>query len=379
MFGNIDIYEQTRYNRRKSFMGKLEKMKKDETIKATKLRIGKFNLMAIFILTIVALVTNIAHATDFYVSNNSCSDSNPGTKTQPICSINEVNSRVKVGDTVFFDRAGTWTAGSGSAVLVPKGGVSYIGDSWGTGDRATLLGNSGLRNAVVYFNDDDPMYETVVKGFDANANGKALDGISILHDGSENKNLTGANKRIENCLVHNTGSGYHYGITVAPNSTNERVSNVEIINNTVYDITRTGIANYPYSGCSGCGNSNILIQGNEVFNTGRDPSSAGHGILNKNDVKNTKIIANHLHDIDSLYTSNRGHSISVEDGSGTDPINITIRSNLIKENGTSWLYIANSVSANSQSTYDIDDNVIYANEVPNNLLPPRNMRIASTK
>jgi hypothetical protein len=215
---------------------------------------------------------------------------------------------------VYFDSSGTWTATSGYAVLTPIGGVSYIGDIWGTGERATLLGNSGLKNAVIYFNDDDSAYETVVKGFDADANGKALDAISILHDGYENKSLTGATKRIENCLAHNTGSGYHYGITIAPNSTNERVSNVEIINNKVFNTTRTGISNYPYTKCSGCGNSNILIQGNEVYNTGRDSSSAGHGILTKNDVKNTTIIKNHLHDIDTLHLQPRAFNCNRRNG-----------------------------------------------------------------
>lgn len=338
-----------------------------------KARIVLFFVMFFFIMI------STSWAATYYVANGG-NDNGPGTTTNPWARCPGMagwsgSIILQAGDTVYFDSAGTWTAGSGDAVLIPKGGVSYIGDNWGTGKRATLLGNSGLRNAVVYFNDDDRIYETVVKGFDANANGKALDGISILHDGSENKSLTGATKRIENCLVHDTGSGYSYGITVAPNSTNERVSNVDIINNKVYNITRTGIANYPYTECSGCGNLNILIQGNEVYNTGRDSSSAGHGILTKNDVKNTTIINNHLHDIDTLYTSNRGHSIAIEEMGGTDPINITIRSNLIKENGTSWLYIANSISTNSQSTYDISDNTIYENEIPNALVAPKNLRL----
>lgn len=336
------------------------------------------------LLSIILLFTaQIAYASTYYVANGG-NDNGPGTNTNPWAYCPGMSgwsgsTQLQAGDTVYFDSAGTWTAGSGLAVLVPKGGVSYIGDSWGTGTRATLLGNSGLRNAVIYFNDDDPTHETVVKGFDADANGKSLDGVSILHDGSENKSLTGATKRIENCLVHNTGSGYHYGITISPNSTNEQVSNVELINNEVYNTTRTGISNYPYTGCTGCGNSNILIQGNEVYDTGRDSSSAGHGILTKNDVENTTIINNHLHDIDTLYSSNRGHSIAIEEMGGTDPRNITIRSNLVKENGTSWLYIAGSVSSNSRSTYDIDDNTIYDNEPPNVLLSPANLRLVSVQ
>lgn len=337
--------------------------------------------MVFFSVMFFFIIVSTSWAATYYVANDG-NDNSLGTITNPWARCPGMigwsgSKKLQAGDIVYFNSAGTWTSESGDAVLIPKGGVSYIGDSWGTGERATFLGNSGLKNSVIYFNDDDPMYETVIKGFNANANGKALDGISILHDGSENKSLTGATKRIENCLVHNTGSGYSYGIIIAPNNTNERVSNVEIINNKVYNITRTGIANYPYTGSSGCGNSNILIQGNEVYDTGRDPSSAGHGILTKNDVKNTTIIDNNLHDIDSVYSSNRGHSIAIEEMGGIDPVNITIRSNLIKENGTSWLYIANSISITSKSTYNIDDNTIYIDEVPNYLLPPTNLRLVS--
>ena len=67
MFGTLDVYEQPGYNRETLLMVRLEQMKKNETKK-----VSKFNLVAIYILTIVALMTNIAYATDYYVSNKSC-------------------------------------------------------------------------------------------------------------------------------------------------------------------------------------------------------------------------------------------------------------------------------------------------------------------
>lgn len=242
--------------------------------------------IALMVMCSVLAISFSAEAATYYVSNNGNdspyvpndgNDSEPGSAMLPYATIGKVQSVVRPGDTVFFDSAGTWAASSGSSVLTPKAGVTYIGDSWGNGTRATLLASGKLSRAVIYFDNDDQNNETAVQGFHVDGNGKLVDLISICHNGSVDSDLTGATKRIQNCVAHDTGAGnYYYGIIIAPNRGNI-VANVKIVDNEVYRTAWSAITAYPYYKGDTNTVRNVLIRNNYVHDTLGPQGS--HGIM----------------------------------------------------------------------------------------------------
>jgi hypothetical protein len=225
----------------------------------------------------VLALSSVSWAATYYVSNSGNDSANGTTASSPFKTISKVQSVVSAGDTVFFNSGDSWSASSGTSVLTPKGGVTYIGDSWGDGTRATLVATGKLSRAVIYFNSDDNTYETAVQGFHVNGNKKLLDLISICHNGAVYNDLTGATKRIQNCVAHDTGSGnYYYGIIIAPNRGNT-VANVEIIDNEVYRTAWSAITVYPYFKGDTNRVRNVLIRNNYVHDTLGPQGS--HGIM----------------------------------------------------------------------------------------------------
>lgn len=225
----------------------------------------------------ILMFSTASWATTYYV-RSSGSDSANGTSTSsPFKTISKVQSAVRAGDTVYFNSSDTWSASSGTSILTPKGGVTYIGDSWGSGTRATLTASGKLSRAVIYFDDDDSTYETAVQGFHVNGNQKLVDLISICHNGSVSADLTGKTKRIQNCVAHDTGSGnYYYGIIIAPNRGNT-VANVEILDNEVYHTAWSAITVYPYYVGDTNAVRNVLVRNNYVHDTLGPQGS--HGIM----------------------------------------------------------------------------------------------------
>jgi hypothetical protein len=182
-------------------------------------------------------------------------------------------------------------------------------------------------------------------------NGKAANGIIINRYNS--KNLTGAVKRVENCVIHDINfNSMRYALLVG-NGKSCITENVEFINNTIYNTPRSGLHCYEqYQGGTGYIN-NVVIRGNTVYNAGNNPTTAGSGIEIKNDCRNITIEFNYVHD------NMQGVSVA-NDSSYPAPKNVMIENNIITHNDNNGLRIAKSGS----KSVSIISNVIYNNTGP---------------
>lgn len=246
---------------------------------------------------------------------------------------------VKAGDTVFFNNADTWEVASGDVVLQVIGGVFYDGKAWGAGKKAHFKATGDLNRSVISFMHDHPSIPTVVRGFDADAGGHITTGIGINHPQMQNQ-LLGAMKRIEQCDVHDVASfapsTYKYGIVISNWSGKYQVSNVEVFYCRVYNISRGGINLYPGNDSTTNWIKNILVRGNEVWNTGLDTSYGGSCMDVKNHVINSILEYNYVHD------PARGIGIGVS----TNPVqgfigpeNAVIRYNIVSGSKHAGIYV----------------------------------------
>ncbi len=314
-------------------------------------------------------VVTSAQAAIYYVDALAGNDGNAGNsetaawKNAPGMDSYTGSGTLAAGDTVYFHSARTWAV-TGSQGIYLTGGVAYVGNAWGTGTRATLLANSDLASAVVRFRDHQTR-PTVFQGFDVNANGKVANGIEMNHSFYAGP-LTGAMKRIDSSIVRNVWSRtslgqYRYGISVSNHGgTAGEVANVEILNTVVHDISRDGLVLYPGDENANCIIRNIVVRGNTVFNTGKDPDyGAGAGIIVKGRVIDATIENNYV-------TATKGAGLFVNSNEsnhfGYGPANIHIRNNIVNVDtvhGSIRVYDGSSGS-------DPKDLKIYGNIVLNN-------------
>lgn len=316
--------------------------------------------VSIFIVLAFFVMTSVSWAATYYADKTAGKDSNAGTQSQPWQNCPGMggwtgNATLKAGDTVYFDSADTWSASSGTALLAVKGGVTYDGATWGSGTRATFMATrsiSSTSDGVIRISDDNSVYETVVTGFMVNINNQAASGIMINRMYS--KNLTGATKRVENCVVHDINpTSMSYGILVG-NETSTNTENVEILNNIVYNTPRSGVLAYErYQGGTGHVD-NLIFRGNEVYNAGLSGSgTAGAGIDIKNDCNNIIVEQNYVHD------NKLGIAVTNDNGYPA-PNNVTIRHNQVTKNSQAGILIDNDQNKDA----DIYGNVIHSNSGP---------------
>ena len=259
---------------------------------------------------------------------------------------------ISANDTVYFDKGDTWSIGTNTYILTVTGGVHYIGDTWGSGGTRAIilsLGGSPRVEAIVYIDDDDATYDTIVEGFDLDANDLGCAAIVGIGYPSQSQNLTGATKRIENCLIHDNDASngvFDYGLIVSARGSYE-IDDVEFINNTVYNIGEECISAYSETGQSGF-NDNILIRGNTVYNSGQDQSGWAIGIIIREDNRNLTL------EFNTFYNHTAG-GIWL-DGS-RDQSNIIIRYNISYDN-TYGVYCNQS----GQIDYEIYGNLIFSND-----------------
>jgi hypothetical protein len=327
------------------------------------------------VLAIVCVAcTTPAFAATYYVDQNGGSDSNDGLaptrawKNSPGMSSYAGSRTLSAGDIVYFDRGDTWLV-SGAQGLYLVGGVTYIGDSWGAGTRATIRAAASLESGVVRFRDH-PTQPTVFQGFDVDANGTASTGIDINH--AHWQLMTGAIKRVANCIVHNVGGSftngdYTYGIIISNfGGTAGYAENVELVNNVVHDIARDGICLYPGDTSGSNRIRNITVRGNESYNTGTDPAyCCGAGYLIKGYVQDAFIEYNYAHD-------NKGAAVFINSNEtnhfGVGPTNIHIRYNILTNatnNGIIRIY--DGSSPGDPKNLKIYGNLIYNNTITGGL------------
>lgn len=317
-----------------------------------------------------------ASAATYYVDQTAGNDSNNGTspstpwKNSPGMAAYTGSGTLNPGDTVMFDRGDTWVV-TGTQGLYLVGGVTYIGDSWGTGTRAAIKAGADLAAGVIRFRDH-PTSETVFRGFEVNANGTITTGIDINHAFFSGPQ-TGATKRVQNCDVHHIFSRlvngqYKYGIIMSDfGGANGEVANVEILNNVVHDTSRDAICLYPGDVSADCRIRNITVRGNEAYNTGQDPDyCCGAGVLVKGNVQDSTVENNWVHDV-------KGASVFINSNEtnhfGFGPTNIHIRNNILKNstaNGAIRIY--DGPNGGDPKDIKVYGNIVYNSTVNGGLL-----------
>jgi len=317
-----------------------------------------------------------AQAATYYVDQTAGNDSNSGTtpttawKNSPGMSSYSGSRTLAPGDIVYFDSADTWLV-TGTQGLYLTGGVTYIGNGWGSGTRATIRANADLAAAVVRFRDHSTV-PTVFQGFDVDANGKVANGIEMNHSFFAGP-LTGATKRIDNVIVHNVWSRtslgqFKYGIIVSNHGgTAGEVANAEILNSIVHDTSRDGLNLYPGDENAQCIVRNITVRGNTVYNTGQDPDyGAGSGIIVKGHVIDATIEHNYVNN-----TKGAGIFVNGNESNhfGVGPTNIHIRYNIVNVNTVNGsIRIYDGASGKDPKDLKIYGNVVYNNALNAGLL-----------
>jgi hypothetical protein len=308
-----------------------------------------------------------ANGATYYVDidHPQASDSNPGDESLPWKHCPGMpgwsgSAELQAGDIVYFNNAATWTVSSASAIIQVVGGVTYDGKTWGSGSRATLRATGGLARSVINFMTDHPTEPTVVRGFEVDANNQLTSGIGINWPQSSGS-LTGATKRIEDCDVHGVYSRssqgqYEYGIVISSGWGGSRtVSNVEVLDCKVYDISRGGINVYSANDDPSSGISNVLVRGNEIYHIGTDPNYAGSALPLKNHVVNVIVEYNNIHH----PTRGIGMGISTHPEPGfIGPENAIIRHNIIRESQHCGIFF----QGGGDKSVDIYGNLIIENK-----------------
>jgi len=267
-------------------------------------RFNRLSLTTAILLLVLSLslVSPVSAAT-YYVDQTAGNDNNVGSQASPwqdapgMTAYTGSGSLV-AGDTVYFDKADTWLVSGGQGLFL-VGGVTYIGNVFGvSGTRAIIRASSSVDAGVVRFRDHATI-PTVFEGFEVDANHTVSSGIDINHRFSSS--MIGAVKRVVNNLVHGVSSDqnqgqFKYGI-IASSFNGDRTANVEIIDNTVWDISRDAICLYPGDNSATNLLSTVLVRGNTSFDTGQDTNyCCGAGLLIKGHVTDATVEYNYSHD-----------------------------------------------------------------------------------
>ena len=339
-----------------------------EYLAATRMR-DRDRIFAIIAFFAALTTTSSLSAATYYVSSTTGNDANTGLapaspwKNSPGMAAYSGTGALSPGDSVYFNSADTWLV-SGTQGLYLVGGVQYIGNTWGSGIRATLRAGSNIDSAVVRFRDH-PAIATELKGFDVDANGKVANGIEMNHSFYAGP-LTGATKRVEDVVVHHVWSRtslgqYKYGIILSNHGgTGGEVANVEIVDSVVHDISRDGLPIYPGDENANCIVRNVTVRRTTVYNTGQDPDyGAGAGIVVKGRVIDAVLENNYVH-------STKGAGIFVNGNEtnhfGFGPTNIHIRYNIVAVNTAhASIRVYDGPSGGDPKEVNIYGNLVYGN------------------
>jgi hypothetical protein len=260
------------------------------------------------IIFLLLFIPTVAWGTTYFVSPASDAtypgdDADNGTTPAlAVATIAKAHELAGSGDTISFNPRGTWT---GTVILTAETGVAYIGndtETWGSGTRAKFQATGSATAGVVRISASTVTFT----GFDVDMNDQSAGGIYIGYGLSSSTTIS--NITVQDCLVHDSNvDAFAYGIYVGPltSNTDITVSNVSILNNTVYNTQHEAIVIYPSWGDCGSGtpcnrkNDTILVRGNTIYNAGQNGGAScwyGDGILVNNDSDNVTIDHNVVHD-----------------------------------------------------------------------------------
>lgn len=249
----------------------------------------------------------------YYVSSNG-NDNNAGTSTSSAWqTITKVNNYIfPEGSVVSFQGGQAFT---GCLVFnsqnVPSSSASspFIVNSYGTG-AATIVSNCTGTSAAAITGD--------------NVNGFTIDGLRIMNGGTtiygvllENQtsstptqSLVVKNSEITDFapVTGSSNGGEIWVIGYAMNGNNGPLNNVQILNNTLHGANTTsgdgvGVGGHGY----GENITNILVQGNTIYNLGMPATDTGAAILANGWNRGTTQY-NLIHDIGANVTSCGGAS-----------------------------------------------------------------------
>ncbi|HBG05929.1 MAG: hypothetical protein A2075_04025 [Geobacteraceae bacterium GWC2_58_44] len=299
-------------------------------------------------------------ATTYYVKNGG-NDSYDGlTDSTAWATIAKVKAASKSGDTVLFRSQDTWSS-SYLPVLSATAGVVYDGASYGSGTRAKLRATGGYLSGPVDAVVNLFASNVLFTGFEVDGNAQVTGGIYAgMHAPSSVSNIT-----IDNCVVHDNGgpesspTKYYYGIHVgsAMSVTVDApmvVSNVKVINTTVYNTGHEGIAVYPtwlypYNRVNG-----LLIRNCVIHDTAHWGGNAwGDGIYFVNDSDNVTI------EFNSIYDCFRGLNLGTSTTYTGSPNNATIRYNIIRNSTFAGIVINPSSGISGDASFY--GNILYNN------------------
>jgi hypothetical protein len=329
-------------------------------------------LIAASALGLCASLPSTVRAADYYVDNAAAnaSDTGSGSESEPWENAPGMpgwsgSATLEPGDVVYFHSAGTWTSTDGISLLDVTPGVTYDGSAWGSGERAILRAGYDYNKSVVNFIHDHPTEPSIVHGFEIDANGHVTTGVGVNWPWTEGE-LTGATKRIEDCIVHGVHSesqqgDYEYGIIVSSGLADDAgvgTGNVEILDNTVYDVSRGGINLYPGNTDTLGWVSNVVVRGNVVRDVGTDPSYAGSTIAAKNHVIDSVIEYNVAAD----PVNGTGIGIGAHElGGYHPPENLRIAHNLVVGHPHAGILIYYEAATSAGTTLEIVGNIIASN------------------
>lgn len=256
--------------------------------------------------------------------NDSAAGTSDGTAWATIA---KVTATATSGDTVYFRSQDTWTNDSVPLVLNAAAGVTYIGNGYGSGTRATFYAGHDFIVGSSYFVVLISRNNVTFRGFDIDLNTKrALNGIHVaIWYGANVSNVS-----IDNVIVRN-GTGIQwtdwcYGIYLGSTLANRTISNISVTNSTVYNVFHEGIAVYQEWHSANTKTDNVLLSNNTLYGN-------MYGILVANDVNNITVENNNIYN-----NSLGGIFIRVSppsEGPGNvaaAPRNMIFRNNYIHEN-----------------------------------------------
>ncbi|HXM53763.1 MAG TPA: right-handed parallel beta-helix repeat-containing protein [Candidatus Dormibacteraeota bacterium] len=360
-------------------------------MKRTKRWIHRFAIAPLALGALVALPapTTVAAATVLYVdgANPSCSNSGPGTSTQPYCTIQKGASVATAGTTVqvaaatYAENVSPWNSGAAGTPIVfaaapgatvtgtaaGSNGFTISGKSYITIQNFTITNTVG--SGISAFDSTTPTNNIVITGNHVSQSGRSTDSTTIKRAISFTGVVT-ASTVTGNVIDHNTGSGVYLGPSTSGNAVTHntisysasgitdssgvyqrlspgidvRGSGNTIVANVSHDNDDSGIQLFQ-------GATNNLVANNACYhNRGYPVAAAGDHGIDVNGSTNNVLIGNSVYD-------NVTAGINVE-GSSTGTVvadNVSVNNGINSPRSKGNL----RVDSTSQSGTTIDYDLVY--------------------